>query len=80
MKNKIALEEHFSIEGMTKELERCVKQLGFKGALVNGYSNTHNVNTIEYTDEPSCEVFRRPRTFGTRKSTPRSRSFGRVQR
>jgi 2,3-dihydroxybenzoate decarboxylase len=44
-------------EAAAKELERCVKQLGFKGALVNGYSNTHNENTIEYTDEPRCEVF-----------------------
>jgi 2,3-dihydroxybenzoate decarboxylase len=33
-------------EAAANELERCVKQLGFKGALVNGYSNTHNENTI----------------------------------
>jgi 2,3-dihydroxybenzoate decarboxylase len=44
-------------EAAADELERCVKQLGFKGALVNGYSNTRNENTIEYTDEPRCEVF-----------------------
>ena len=44
-------------EAAAKELERCVKQLGFKGAMINGYSNTHDENTIEYTDEPKFEVF-----------------------
>jgi 2,3-dihydroxybenzoate decarboxylase len=44
-------------EAAANELERCVKQLGFKGALINGYSNIHNENTIEYTDEPKFEVF-----------------------
>jgi 2,3-dihydroxybenzoate decarboxylase len=44
-------------EAAAKELERCVKQLGFKGALVNGYSNIKNENTAEYTDEPKFEVF-----------------------
>jgi 2,3-dihydroxybenzoate decarboxylase len=40
-----------------KELERCVKQLGFKGAMVNGYSNIKNENAGEYADEPKFEVF-----------------------
>ena len=44
-------------EAAALELERCVKQLGFKGTLVNGYSNTHIENTIQYTDEPRFEVF-----------------------
>jgi 2,3-dihydroxybenzoate decarboxylase len=44
-------------EAAATELERCVKQLGFKGAMINGYSNIHNDNTIEYTDEPRFEVF-----------------------
>jgi 2,3-dihydroxybenzoate decarboxylase len=44
-------------EAAASELERCVKQLGFKGAMINGYSNIHNENTIEHTDEPKCEVF-----------------------
>jgi 2,3-dihydroxybenzoate decarboxylase len=44
-------------EAAAKELERCVKQLGFKGALVNGYSNLGNENTAVYMDEPKCEVF-----------------------
>ncbi len=39
------------------ELERCVKQLGFKGVLINGYSNIQDENTAEYTDEPKFEVF-----------------------
>src|SRR5262249_56847738 len=29
-------------ESATQELERCIKDLGFKGALVNGYSQTHD--------------------------------------
>jgi 2,3-dihydroxybenzoate decarboxylase len=44
-------------EAAADELERCVKQLGFKGALFNGYSNTPNENTIAYADEPKFEVF-----------------------
>jgi 2,3-dihydroxybenzoate decarboxylase len=44
-------------EAAAKELERCVKQLGFKGAMINGYSNIHDEDTIEYSDEPRCEVF-----------------------
>ena len=39
------------------ELERCVKQIGFKGVLINGYSNIQDENTAEYTDEPKFEVF-----------------------
>jgi 2,3-dihydroxybenzoate decarboxylase len=39
------------------ELERCVKQLGFKGAMVNGYSNIGDRDTGEYLDEPKFEVF-----------------------
>jgi len=44
-------------EAAADELERCVKQLGFKGAMVNGYSNVQDENTGEYTDEPRFEVF-----------------------
>jgi 2,3-dihydroxybenzoate decarboxylase len=44
-------------EAAATELERCVKQLGFKGALVNGYSNIHDDKTIEYTDEAKFEAF-----------------------
>jgi 2,3-dihydroxybenzoate decarboxylase len=34
-----------------KELERCVKQLGFQGALINGHTHGH------YLDEDQYEVF-----------------------
>jgi 2,3-dihydroxybenzoate decarboxylase len=34
-----------------KELERCVKQLGFKGAMINGHSNGH------YLDERQFDPF-----------------------
>jgi len=44
-------------EAAADELERCVKQLGFKGALFNGYSNIGDENTAEYTDEAKFDVF-----------------------
>jgi 2,3-dihydroxybenzoate decarboxylase len=34
----------------TRELERCVKQLGFRGALVNGFSQVGDVDTTVYYD------------------------------
>lgn len=40
-----------------REAERCVKELGFLGILVNGYSNLGDANTIQYLDEPQCEPF-----------------------
>jgi len=39
------------------ELERAVRQLGFKGALVNGYSSIGDLETAAYYDEPQYEVF-----------------------
>jgi predicted TIM-barrel fold metal-dependent hydrolase len=33
------------------ELERAVSQLGFRGAMVNGYSNIGDMNTAQYLDE-----------------------------
>jgi 2,3-dihydroxybenzoate decarboxylase len=44
-------------EAAANELERCVKQLGFKGAMINGYSNVGDENTGEYSDEKHVEVF-----------------------
>jgi 2,3-dihydroxybenzoate decarboxylase len=44
-------------EAAASELDRCVRQLGFKGAMVNGYTNIEDENTGEYTDEPKYEVF-----------------------
>ena len=32
-------------DGATRELERCVKELGFRGALVNGFSQVGNAET-----------------------------------
>jgi predicted TIM-barrel fold metal-dependent hydrolase len=34
------------------ELERAVSKLGFKGAMINGYSNIGDVDTGQYLDEP----------------------------
>lgn len=39
------------------ELERAVKQLGFKGALINGYTNIGDADTAQYLDEPSVREF-----------------------
>jgi gamma-resorcylate decarboxylase len=38
-------------EAAADELERCVSQLGFRGALVNGYSSVGNLETAAYYDE-----------------------------
>ncbi|AFJ45536.1 amidohydrolase family protein [Shimwellia blattae] len=40
-----------------KELERAVKQHGFVGALINGFSNIGNEETAQYLDEPQVEPF-----------------------
>ena len=39
------------------ELERCVRQLGFKGALANGFSNIGDLDTAEYYDLPKFLPF-----------------------
>ncbi len=39
------------------EAERCIKELGFVGILVNGYSNIGGADTVQYLDEPQCEPF-----------------------
>lgn len=41
----------------TAEMERCVKQLGFRGALVNGFSQIVDPNTPVYLDEPRYRQF-----------------------
>ncbi|HWG05516.1 MAG TPA: amidohydrolase family protein, partial [Beijerinckiaceae bacterium] len=38
-------------EAAARELERCVKELGFKGAMINGHTNGH------YLDEPQFDPF-----------------------
>lgn len=40
-----------------EELERTLKQLGFKGALINGFSNIGDVATAQYLDEPPVWEF-----------------------
>src|SRR5262249_14566722 len=41
----------------TQELERCIKDLGFKGALVNGYSQTSEPNRVLHYDVPEYRPF-----------------------
>jgi gamma-resorcylate decarboxylase len=38
-------------EGAADELERCVNELGFRGALANGFSNVGDLETAAYYDE-----------------------------
>jgi 2,3-dihydroxybenzoate decarboxylase len=40
------------VRAAADELERAVSKLGFKGALINGYSNIGDMNTAQYLDEP----------------------------
>ncbi len=44
-------------DGATRELERCVKELGFRGALVNGFSQAAGADTILYYDLPQYRPF-----------------------
>jgi predicted TIM-barrel fold metal-dependent hydrolase len=39
------------------ELERCVRQLGFPGPLVNSFTNIGDINTVRYLDEPAYLPF-----------------------
>jgi predicted TIM-barrel fold metal-dependent hydrolase len=41
----------------TRELERCMTQLGFRGALVNGFSQVDNPENVVYYDAPQYEDF-----------------------
>jgi predicted TIM-barrel fold metal-dependent hydrolase len=44
-------------EGAAAELERCVTELGFRGALANGYSSVGDLETAAYYDEPQYLPF-----------------------
>lgn len=44
-------------KGAADELERAVKQLNFKGVLINGYSDVGDGQAGEYLDLPKFEVF-----------------------
>jgi predicted TIM-barrel fold metal-dependent hydrolase len=41
----------------TQELERCIKELGFRGALVNGYSQVAGSNALLHYDLPQYRSF-----------------------
>ncbi len=41
----------------TRELQRCITQLGFKGALVNGFSQVGTADNVVYYDAPRYEPF-----------------------
>lgn len=41
----------------TRELERCVRDFGFKGALVNGFSQVDTPENVVYTDDARYEGF-----------------------
>jgi len=41
----------------TRELERCMTQLGFRGALVNGFSQVDTLDNVVYYDAPQYESF-----------------------
>jgi predicted TIM-barrel fold metal-dependent hydrolase len=44
-------------EAAARELERCVKQLGFHGFLVNGFSQVGDEKTVVYYDSPQFTDF-----------------------
>lgn len=39
-------------DAATRELERCITELGFRGALVNGFSQVGDAETVVYCDDP----------------------------
>src|SRR3984885_3351612 len=44
-------------DGAARELERCVKEFGFRGALVNGFSQSGDADTVLYYDLPQYRSF-----------------------
>lgn len=44
-------------DGAARELERCVKEFGFVGALVNGFSQVDEPNSAVYYDAPEYRPF-----------------------
>ncbi|HWK63215.1 MAG TPA: amidohydrolase family protein [Eoetvoesiella sp.] len=44
-------------ERATRELERCVKDLGFRGTLVNGFSQVDTPENVVYYDAPQFDGF-----------------------
>ena len=41
----------------SEELTRCVKEMGFKGAMVNGFQQTGQEDDVLYLDEPALRPF-----------------------
>jgi gamma-resorcylate decarboxylase len=44
-------------DAATRELIRCVKELGFRGALVNGFSQVKEASSMVYLDDPRYAGF-----------------------
>jgi 2,3-dihydroxybenzoate decarboxylase len=44
-------------DAATRELERCVKELGFRGSLVNGFSQVGTPENVVYYDAPQYASF-----------------------
>jgi 2,3-dihydroxybenzoate decarboxylase len=44
-------------DGATRELRRCVRELGFRGALVNGFSQVRDPNSMVYLDDARYRGF-----------------------
>ena len=44
-------------DGATRELVRCVRELGFRGALVNGFSQIEKADSMVYLDLPQYRPF-----------------------
>src|SRR3989440_9971929 len=44
-------------DGAARELRRCVKELGFRGALVNGFSQAGDPNSMVYLDDARYRGF-----------------------
>ena len=44
-------------EAATRELERCVKELGFRGALVNGFSQADGADPIPFLRPAAVPAF-----------------------
>jgi 2,3-dihydroxybenzoate decarboxylase len=44
-------------DAATRELRRCIKELGFRGALVNGFSQINDPNSMVYLDDARYQGF-----------------------
>lgn len=53
------------ISAACDELERAISQLGFKGVMINGYTNIGDANIAQYLDEPPVwDFWSRVETLG----------------